>query len=94
LDRDEVTCHGLHLNSKGKEQIARTIGQHLVDLLKRQAKNVLMLPCIDENKDSSSQLQADVSGGVRSSKLTVKAELQCTYKTIINNEFIKKNKYP
>jgi hypothetical protein len=32
-----------------------------------------MLPWTDENKDSSSQLQGDVSGIVRSSKLTVKA---------------------
>jgi hypothetical protein len=51
LDRDEFT-----LNSKGKEKVARTIGQHLVDMLKIQDRNVLRLPWIDENKDSNTQL--------------------------------------
>jgi hypothetical protein len=33
LDVDEFTRHGQHMNSKGKEEVARTIGQHLVNLL-------------------------------------------------------------
>jgi hypothetical protein len=71
LDRDEFTRHGLHLNSKRKEKIARTIRQHLVNLLNRQDRNVLRLPWIDVNEDSNTQLQADDSGGVRSSKVDV-----------------------
>jgi hypothetical protein len=72
LGRDEFIHQGLHLNSKRKEKVARTIGQHLVDLLNRQDRNVLRLPWIDENKGSNTQLQADDSGGVRSSKLNLK----------------------
>jgi hypothetical protein len=72
IDRDEFTCYGQHLNSKGKEKVARTIGQHLVNLLNRQDRNVLRLPWFGENKDSNTQLQADDSDGVRSSKLNVK----------------------
>jgi muramoyltetrapeptide carboxypeptidase LdcA involved in peptidoglycan recycling len=72
LDKDEFTFHGLHLNSKGKENVARTTVQHFVDLLNRQEKTVLRLPWIDENKDSNTQLQADDSGTVRSSNLNVK----------------------
>jgi lysophospholipase L1-like esterase len=59
--RDKFTRHGLHLNSKGKEKVATTIGQHVVDLLNRQDMNVLTLQQTDENKDSNSQLKADVS---------------------------------
>jgi hypothetical protein len=71
LDKDEFTHHGQHLNSKGKEKVARIRRQHLVDLLNIQDRNVLRLPWFDENKDSNSQLQADDSGGVQSSKLKI-----------------------
>jgi hypothetical protein len=34
LDGDEFTRHGQHLNLKGKEKVARTIGQNLDNMLK------------------------------------------------------------
>jgi hypothetical protein len=52
------------MNSKGKGKVARKIGQHLVDLMNGQDTNILMLPWTNENKDSNSQLPADVSGRI------------------------------
>jgi hypothetical protein len=69
LDRDKFNHHGMHLNSKGTENVAKITGQHLIDLLNRQDNNILLLPWTDVNKDSISFLQTDVSVSVQSSEI-------------------------
>jgi hypothetical protein len=67
LDREEFTCHGMHLNATGKEKVAIIIGQYLTDLLTRQENNILTLPWTDDIEDSNSLKETDVTVGVLSS---------------------------
>jgi hypothetical protein len=50
LDTENFTRHGMHLNSKGKEKVARIIGQYINELLNRQVNNILILPWNEDNK--------------------------------------------
>jgi hypothetical protein len=69
LDRENYTRQGMHLNSEGKEKVARIIGQYLVDLLNRQDNNILMLPWTEDNNDSIFLMETDAFVGVQSSEV-------------------------
>jgi hypothetical protein len=64
LDKENCTLHGMHLNSKGKEKVARIIGQYINELLNRQDNNILMRPW--------TLLETEVPAGVWSTEVMIK----------------------
>jgi hypothetical protein len=43
LNRNDFTCHGLHLNISGKVKIAELIGEHILNLTKKKDDDFIML---------------------------------------------------
>jgi hypothetical protein len=71
LEREKFTHHGMHLNSKGKEKVARIIGQYLIDLLNRQDNNILCYHGLMTLRTLISLRETDAFVGVQSSEVVI-----------------------
>ncbi|XP_033611174.1 uncharacterized protein LOC111873944 isoform X1 [Cryptotermes secundus] len=77
LDKENYTRHGMHLNSKGKEKVARIIGQYINEQLNRQDNNIITLPWTKDNKYPISLMESEVPAAVW---LTEVMDLRHTHK--------------
>lgn len=60
LDKENFTRHGMHLYSKGKEKVARIIGQYINEQLNRLDNTIIIIPWTKDNKYPISLMESEV----------------------------------
>ena len=84
-NRDLFTKHGLHLNSKGKDQIAEKIAQTIKVRLNRKMKEPIILKDREvlraPNKDTERMVET-IQNGVKEVQLTHEVQIFLTKKEI------------